>query len=348
MLAAASACVSAAPHAPGTRDTAARGDGIASIPRQRSLSGRDREWASKMDYRPLDLPGGYTPGGDLIVMHVQLYTAADVVFPVCDGTGFYLLPRTGGRPRPMLTGDRACDAADEPAVAPDGTWLVYSARMRPHTSALLRLDLATGVVDTLPAGCRSDLTYPSISPDGSWIAAVGRCRGPDQTTDALYTLRADGSDLREIVAGDVGGTPAAWAPDGLSLAFEHEPQPGRRAISVAGADGAGTRVVAEGGSPAWSPDGKWIAFLHGGDHSWERDIYVIRPDGTGRRQVFVNPGARTHPRPGRIPEGRPTGPLVWSPDSRWIVFARGYDAGTSIWRVDAESGNVRRVTRPGR
>ena len=40
--------------------------------------------------------------------------------------------------------------------------------------------------------------------------------------------------------------------------------------------------------------------------------------------------------------------LLWSPDSRWLAFSRMFGAGTSIWRVDVESGIVQQVTRPDR
>jgi Tol biopolymer transport system component len=35
-------------------------------------------------------------------------------------------------------------------------------------------------------------------------------------------------------------------------------------------------------SPEWSPDGEWIAFTDGEN---EADLWVVRPDGTGLRQL---------------------------------------------------------------
>jgi Tol biopolymer transport system component len=49
-----------------------------------------------------------------------------------------------------------------------------------------------------------------------------------------------------------------------------------------------------------------------------------------------------------MPEGEPYGPLVWSPDGRWVAFSRAYDRGTSVWRVNVHTGEVLQVTREAR
>lgn len=339
-----------APAVPGSPAPSLAEDGAVVIPRQsrapdawfhgqRSVGG---------DYDPQDLPLAFTPAGDLVVAHVEGYSAADVVSRSCAGTGFYLLPSGGGPARPLARGGTACKAADALYnVASDGTQAIYDAMVQ-HNSVLIRLDLATGRTDTLPSGCAVWLANPSLSPDGRSIAAQGQCRNRTQQT-ALYTLRVDGSGLREIDIGETGYSPAAWAPDARRLAYVQGRDPGRTEIILVGADGTGGARLTDGDAPAWSPDGEWIAFLDEGRSLLDPALYVIRPDGTGRRRVFVNAERGTFSRGfGAGPEGTLMGPMVWSPDSRSIVLVRRYDDGTSIWRVDVQSGNVRRVTRPGR
>ena len=69
------------------------------------------------------------------------------------------------------------------------------------------------------------------------------------------------------------------------------------------------RRVDFGRDPSWSPDGQRIAYL---DISGE-NCYTIRRDGASKVKLFS--GARV------ISFGRElAGPLVWSPDMRFLVF----------------------------
>ena len=87
-------------------------------------------------------------------------------------------------------------------------------------------------------------------------------------------------------------------------------------IVLMGVDGSTQVRVAGTGSgsdPAWSPDGKWLAFTTARDVTTDTaetivsDLYVIRPDGTGRRLVAHNAGSP-----------------AWSPDGRTLAFGRDY------------------------
>src|SRR5688572_23455073 len=65
-------------------------------------------------------------------------------------------------------------------------------------------------------------------------------------------------------------------------------------IGVMAPDGTDRHVIPTGSdlvvtwSPSASPDGRLLAFVgtrDRGDLGWQSDLYIIRPDGTGRRQV---------------------------------------------------------------
>jgi hypothetical protein len=300
-----------------------------------------------MNYDPVDVPLAWT-GGELVVAHGEVYNSADFYIHECPGSGFYAVPVAGGTARPLSVGDPACGALPAVdgggggvAVNAAGGWAVFSESTPPNNSRLSRLDLREGRVDPLPTGCAIYLDDPSLSPDGRRIAASGQCRDRQQEPFGLYTMGIDGSGLRQIADGP--RAPASWSPDGERLAATLDGK-----IVVMAADGSRRRAVTTGGAASWSPDGEWIAFFD--DAPRKRPaIFVMRPDGSARRMIFRNRVLSTYSRGwGPMREGEPEIGLVWSPDSRWIAFSRRFDRGTSVWRVEVETGSVKQVTRPAR
>ena len=99
-------------------------------------------------------------------------------------------------------------------------------------------------------------------------------------------------------------------------------------VWVMNADGTGTRSLGDGLSPAWSPNGRWIAF----DVSVDRnsDIWVVRPDGSGRRRVTTHAGTDYF--------------VSWSPDARFLVFTSDRGAGDDIYVIGADGAGERQLT----
>jgi hypothetical protein len=298
-----------------------------------------------MHYDPVDVPLAWTRRGELVVGHQEVYNNGDVYSPSCPGTGFYAVATDGGKVRPLAVGGAACLGFDEQpaAVSAAGDWAVFSRWAPPSNMRLVRLTFATGRIDTLPATCAGDPGNLSLSPDGRRIAASGQCRDRQQDPSGLYTLDIGSSGLRQIA--DSSGAAASWSPDGQRLAATLDGK-----IVVMAADGTGRRAITTGGDASWSPDGEWIAFRDSVPGVTEAlGVFAVRPDGSGRREVFRNRVRSTYERGwGPIREGEPAQGLVWSPDSRWIAFPRRFDRGTSVWRVEVESGRVEQVTRAGR
>ena len=128
------------------------------------------------------------------------------------------------------------------------------------------------------------------------------------------------------------------------------PDPQRRrwataigALSVSNLDGGARHAVyrpekATRGwavwAPSWSPDGDWIAAAVGPGFAPPQapvDVWKVRPDGSGAVNLTASPTSN---------DGFPN----FSPDGREIVFRSGRDGNHEIYLMDADGGNVRRLT----
>jgi Tol biopolymer transport system component len=120
------------------------------------------------------------------------------------------------------------------ALAPDNTTLyavVRDQRQGPW-KALVGIDITTGadrVVLPFPGEGLPGRSAPGIavSPDGNTIAV--RAWADDAVNGRVFTVRADGTAYREVLAGVVdGGWPdlMRWTPDGQSLVFDEKPGTG--------------------------------------------------------------------------------------------------------------------------
>lgn len=81
--------------------------------------------------------------------------------------------------------------------------------------------------------------------------------------------------------------------------------------------------------PAFSPNGRTIAFVRGGD------VYSVRPDGSGQRQLTSGPEIDSHPK--------------IAPNGRYVVFERRGALGgpSGLYTVGAAGGGLRALTTSG-
>lgn len=181
----------------------------------------------------------------------------------------------------------------------------------------------------------------------------------------IYTVAADGSDLRNLTQSAEDDVSPAWSRDSRRLAFVSARAPG--GLYVMNADGSGRRLVYSGLSVehvTWSPDGNRLAFAATGNG---REIYVINADGTGARRLTEGSAPDWSPDDSLIvfERGRqlmtiqPSGanPLVlntsteeldpvWSPDGSRIAFVSTLGGSLSVFTMRADGSDWRRVTIP--
>lgn len=168
---------------------------------------------------------------------------------------------------------------------------------------------------------------PRWSPDGQRIAFAG-VRGRQQQ---VFTMRADGSDVKELTTGSQNSEPA-WSPDGRMIAFRSE-RDGNPNIYVMNADGSGQRAVTTDSrpetAPAWSPDGKQL--LYSATVNNHLEVHVVNVDGTGVRQLTQTTTGHS-----RI--------AFWSPNGRQIVFGTTRDGNDEVYVMAADGTGLRNLT----
>lgn len=176
--------------------------------------------------------------------------------------------------------------------SPDGTRLAVA-----YDGEIVVIPLDGGTALMITNAVDVFAAYPSWSSTGR-IAfhTMGLSLGSD-----IYTMAADGSDLRLLVSGngDEARDPA-WSPDGARVAFAlgHFGASSIFTVNVDGGDRQ--RVSAEPApgvswtdlGPAWSPSGQWIAHQRelepsctAGACGRRWDVLIVRRDGQDERNL---------------------------------------------------------------
>lgn len=100
-------------------------------------------------------------------------------------------------------------------------------------------------------------SYPAPSPDGSKVVFQSNRTGVFQ----IYSMKADGSDVRQLTNLQDDSYGPSYSPDGKLIAFAHGGG-GKSDVYLMAIDGSGARPLTIDGldnsHPHWSPDGRRV------------------------------------------------------------------------------------------
>lgn len=223
-------------------------------------------------------------------------------------------------------GSKADPLASEIAfvTSRDGDYAIYG--MRGDGSRQVRL--TDNPVDDPHSPADVFFQYePDWSPDGQRIVFTSRRDGKSH----VYVMDADGSGSRQVTRGKSDDSAPAWSPDGKRIAFSRDGD--LYLVPVTG--GAVRRVTREIGGeerePAWSPDGAWIAYTYRRPAFSTREVWRVRPDGSGRGQVTRMNANAVAP--------------SFSPDGRKVVFSSDANDGRfRLYEIGADGRRLRQLT----
>lgn len=255
-----------------------------------------------------------------------------------DSAGVRITQGTGGYARPDFS--------------PDGRRVVYQSRTRDdHSGWQIYVADVDGRNErrlTQPVNCEQGETTtncndiePRWSPDGDVIAftrgfTYPGCQGLGNCSQ-IHLVSPDTPRPQPLVR----GWAPSWSPDGSQLVYVGLADAAEEAgcdravrytcngtLHIVNRDGSKVRSLGvKGYGPRWSPDGRWIVFE--GDHAEDQPHQgrLIRPDGSGLRDVLpLNHEEAT-----------------WTPDGR-LLSTLVRDGQRDIWMSNADGSGLRQLT----
>jgi Tol biopolymer transport system component len=255
------------------------------------------------------------PTGDIIAFHSSDGGNPQIYIMNADGSG-----------RTQLTDDAASNVA--PEISPDGSHIVFASD-RDGTDHIYLMS-----IDGRDQHRLTD--SPGAEGEPTWSPSGTRIYFRKETTDGrivIGSIKADGSDYRQLTDGSIRYLRAKVAPDGerilavsVTRGFE------LYVMNVDGSDQRKMPNISEGVAFAsWSPEGTKIVYaIATPPPSPSADIYVINADGTGQQRLTKQAGVNEYP--------------AWSPDGREIAFQTSRDGNFEIYVMNADGTDARRLT----
>jgi tricorn protease len=228
-----------------------------------------------------------------------------------------------------------------PAIARNGSTLAYLYEgdvytIKPNGTGetkvriLAPTDEKTNQVQRL--SLTNQATEVEVSPDGKTLALVVR--------GEIWTIPSDkGGDAKRLTNRPSNDYDIVWTADSKKLVFVSDKGGNFDVFTIDVATKEEKPLSTDPNdetNPHLSPDGKTVGFLRSGK---EGGIYTVPVDGSAAPKRIVESLGNN------LEFGIGVSSYSWSPDSKWIAFARTDAIETSdVWVVPAEGGKQTNIT----
>jgi TolB protein len=180
---------------------------------------------------------------------------------------------------------------------------------------------------------QTDDRFPVWSPDGERIAFVSWLDGDAE----IYSVRRDGSDMRNLTRSSGWDVSPSWSPDGQQVAFFSD-RDRYRELYLMNADGSNLRMLTDdnnpenaqaASAPVWSPDGRWLAYSV--TFETNMDVMIIPADcADGQTTVQRCRESMRRVAPSATIDIAP----FWSWNSRTLYFVSDRRGRLAVFRTD--------------
>lgn len=251
---------------------------------------------------------------------------------------FEASPQRDDGARPLAV--NASGSLQNPAFSPDGNQLVLTRFRNGYNQGpadLLVFDRHTQTIRTLVEDGSDNVNLPGSSWNGMQNQIVfSSSREPHDEIFVIASNGQPGDEFPVTSRADRMAYEPSFSPDGTRIAFESHrlDQEGFGVITTFDLeDSQGytelTPSQDDCRQPNWSPTGELIAYQKQEQGQW--DIYVMNPDGTGKRRVTQGSGDKTD--------------ASFSPDGQWLVYSGELENGSAnLFVVPVSGGEPIRIT----